>query len=247
MRLLLINPNTTSSMTDKMVEAARRVVGSGVEVVAATSAYGPPSIEGYYDEVFSIPPMLECIAAHQDTIDGVVVGCFDDTGVDAARCLVEVPVIGICQGALQAAAVLANRFTVVTMMRRSVPALEHLVRRYGADVACAKVRACEVPVLELEDPHGKAYERIRSEIADAVEQDNAEAIVLGCAGMITLTERLSDEFGLPVVEGVSAAVKAVEGLATLGLHTSSRGGYAAPRQKDYVGDFARYSPATRKA
>lgn len=241
MKLLLVNPNTTASMTDAMIVAGRAALAPGNALVGETAAYGPESIEGYYDEVFAVPPTLEAIAAHPDA-DGVVIGCFDDTGVDAARCITRAPVVGICQAAMQAASVLAGSFTVVTTLSRSVPALTHLARRYGFADHCARVRASEVPVLALEDPHGDARERIRDCVARALEEDRAEAIVLGCAGMADLAKELSQEFEVPVIEGVTAAVKLVEGLAALGLRSSGAGGYAAPRHKRYSGMFERFTP-----
>lgn len=242
MRLLLVNPNTTVSMTEKMLASGRSVLASGTVLDGATAQYGPESIEGYYDEVFCVPPTLEAIAAHPG-IDGVIIGCFDDTGVDAARCMLQVPVVGICQAAMQAAAVLAGSFSVVTTLGRSVPALKHLAHRYGYGDLCRGVWASEVPVLELEDPRSNAVDRIRGQIEEALRADGSEAIVLGCGGMSDLARRLSNDFGVPVIEGVTAAVKLVEGLACIGLHTSSVGGYAAPRAKTYRGTFQRFAPS----
>ncbi|MBT6275508.1 MAG: aspartate/glutamate racemase family protein [Chromatiales bacterium] len=242
MKIAIINPNSTVSMTDTMVAAALAVKGPGTQVMGMTAGYGPVSIEGYYDEVFSVPPMLEAIQSVRDEVDGVVVGCFDDTGVDAARCVIDGPVIGICQAAMQAAAVVSGSFSVVTTLRRSVPALEHLAVKYGFERMCRRVRACEVPVLELEDPAGGAGRLIRAEIAAALEEDGAESIILGCAGMASFAAKLSDEFGVPIIEGVGLAVKTLEGLVSVGLSTSRRCGYARPRAKPYVGEFSRYSP-----
>ena len=242
MKLLLVNPNTTASMTDKMRDAACSVASAGTEVIAVTSEYGPESIEGYYDEVFSIPAMLDAVKAHPDA-SGVVVGCFDDTGVDAARCVTSAPVIGICQAAMQVASVVSGSFTVVTTLGRSVPVLEHLVRRYGHAGLCRRVRASEIPVLALEDPASGARDRLRCEMRRALDEDGCEAIVLGCAGMVDMARSLSEELGVPVVEGVTAAVKIVEGLAVLGISTSKRGGYAPPRPKVYTGAFSRYGAA----
>jgi allantoin racemase len=241
MRILLINPNTTASMTEKMFIAGRSVIAAGTVLDSATAAFGPESIEGYYDEVFSVPPMLDAIRA-AGAVDGVVVGCFDDTGVDAARCLIDAPVIGICQAAMQAASILSGSFSVVTTLRRSVPALEGLARKYGFADQCRSVRAAEIPVLSLEEPGSEARARIGAEIEIALHQDTAEAIVLGCGGMADLANELSQEFGVPVIEGVTAAVKCVEGLAAIGLMTSSVGGYAKPRAKSYLGEFQRFAP-----
>lgn len=233
-------------MTFTMGEAAKSCALPNTEVVPLTAPYGPESIEGYYDEVFAIPPMLELIATAQRAgpVDGVVVGCFDDTGVDAARTMTDAPVIGLCQAAMQAATTLAGSFTVVTTLGRSVPALEHLALKYGYERHCRRVRACEVPVLELENPDGDAGAKIRAEIGLALRDDGAEAIVLGCAGMVNLTQSLSEEFGVPVIEGVAVALKWVEALRSLGLKSTGHGGYARPRPKTYRGEFTRYAPAT---
>ena len=241
MKVLLANPNTTASMTARMREAACAVAATGTEIVAVTAEYGPESIEGYYDEVFSIPPMLDAVKAHPDAA-GVVVGCFDDTGVDAARCVAYAPVIGICQAAMQVASIISGSFTVVTTLGRSVPAIEHLARRYGYSDLCRRVRASEIPVLALEDAASDARDQLRNEVRRALDEDGCESIVLGCAGMVDMARSLSEELAAPVVEGVTAAVKIVEGLATLGMRTSKRGGYAAPRPKSYAGAFSRYVP-----
>jgi len=242
MRLVLANPNTTGSMTERMASAASQVAADGVEIVPLTSPYGPPSIEGFYDEVFAVPPMIEAIRDLGGPVDGIVVGCFDDTGVHAVRAMTDAPVIGICQAALQTASVLGNGFSVVTTLDRSVPALEKIISDYGFDRHCRRVRAADVPVLELEDSNSGARNAIEGEIERALEHDRAEVVVLGCAGMVDLSVELSRAFGVPVVEGVTAAVKILEGLATMGLKTSRRRGYAPPRSKVYGGAFSGFSP-----
>ena len=114
--------------------------------------------------------------------------------------------------------------------------------RYGLISRCARVRAADVAVLDLEIPGSPARERISREIGRAVDEDHAEAIVLGCAGMADLAGELSREHGLPVIDGVVAAVKLAEALVSLGLKTSKRGGYATPRAKAFTGMFAPFSP-----
>jgi allantoin racemase len=243
MKIAVINPNTTASMTATIADAARRVAHADTEIDAITSSMGPVSIEGYYDEVFAIPGLLVEIArAEREGADAVVIACFDDTGLDAARALAHIPVIGICEAAVSTAAFIAQRFSIVTTMERSRLPVEHLVHRYGMGSRC-KVRAADVPVLSLEDPNSNARDRLRSEISAALTDDRAEAIVLGCAGMADLTAALRLEFGVPVVDGVAAAVKQAESLVALGLSTAKRGAYATPVQKPYHGDLARFSPA----
>ena len=120
-----------------------------------------------------------------------IIACFDDTGLDAARCLSAMPVIGIGEAAFHMASLIAGKFSVVTTLSRSVPAIEHNLVRYGLDSRCAKVRASDVPVLELEVPGSNARQRISEEIEHAILDDRAEAIVLGCAGMADLAAALS--------------------------------------------------------
>lgn len=230
MRILVINPNTTAAMTEKIGAAARRVAAPGTEIVAVNPASGPVSIEGYYDEAISVPGLLEVICRTPD-VDAVVIACFDDTGLDAARCVTDRPVVGIGEAAYHMAAMLSNKFSVVTTLGRSVPALEHNLHRYGLAARCARVRSSEVPVLDLEKPGSNARGRISAEVGRAIEEDRAEAIVLGCAGMTDLTEALAAEHGLPVLDGVVCAVSLSESMVRLGLRTTRLGGYAPPREK----------------
>jgi allantoin racemase len=137
---------------------------------------------------------------------------------------------------------LGHRFVVVTTLSRSIAAIETNLMKYGLAARCAGVRACEVPVLALDDPASNASAQIGAEIEHAKREDRAEAIVLGCAGMADLAARLTDKHGLPVIDGVASAVKLAEALATLGLKTSKIGAYAGPRPKPYLGSFAPFGP-----
>ncbi len=227
MNILVINPNTTASMTDHIGRAARAAASSGTKITAVNPAHGPVSIEGYLDEAMSLAGLLDTIRRNPDC-DAVVIACFDDTGLDAARCLTDKPVIGIGEAAYHFASMLSNKFSVVTTLARSVPALEHNLSRYGLDARCARVRSSEVAVLELEQPGSNARQKISAEIGLAVTEDRAEAIVLGCAGMASLAADLAAEHGLPVLDGVSCAVKMAEAMAGLNMRTSRLGGYAPP-------------------
>ena len=241
MDILVINPNTTASMTRKIGEAARSVAFAGTNIIAVNPNDGPPSIEGYFDEVFAIPGMIGEMQKNSHA-DACVIACFDDTGLDAARCAINMPVIGIGEAAFHMASLIAGKFSVVTTLSRSVPAIEHNLTRYGLATRCAKVRASDVAVLDLEIPGSDARLRISEEIVRAKRDDHAEAIVLGCAGMADLAASLSEEHGIPVIDGVTAAVKLCENLVTLGLKTSKLGGYQAPRVKEFRGIFAPFSP-----
>jgi allantoin racemase len=245
MKIAVINPNTTASMTAKIGAAARAVAAPGTEVLALNPADGPVSIEGYYDEAFAVPGLLGEIARLQRAADApqaYVIACFDDTGLDASRALAAAPVLGIGEAAFHVATLLSTRFAVVTTLSRSIAALEHNLLKYGLATRCAAVRAAEVPVLALEEPGSPARAQIAALIEHTLRDDGAEAIVLGCAGMTDLAAGLAREFGVPVIDGVAAAVKLAESLVALGLATARRGAYAPPLAKPYLGTLASFAP-----
>jgi allantoin racemase len=242
-KIHVVNPNTTASMTEKIGAAARSVAAMQTEIVARNPADGPVSIEGFYDEAFAVPPMLQLIReAEADGVAGHVIACFDDTGLEAARAVAAAPVVGIGEAAFHLASLIAGKFAVVTTLARSIPAIEHNLVRYGLMTRCARVRAADVAVLGLEEPGSDARRLISREIVHAIRDDRAEAIVLGCAGMADLAADLSAAHGVPVIDGVAAAVKLVEALAGLGLRTSKLGGYASPLPKPYRGLFEPFAP-----
>jgi len=255
MDLVVINPNTTAAMTARIGEAAQAAASSGTRIRAVNPPDGPVSIEGYYDEAFSVPGLLREIRRHEAQAQGAqaqaagnsrpqayVLACFDDTGLDAARCATTAPVIGIGEAAFHLASLVAGKFSVITTLSRSIGAIEHNLIRYGLAARCARVRASEVAVLDLEAPGSPAQARIDAEIATALREDRAEAIVLGCAGMAHFAAELSQRHGVPVIDGVAAAVKLAEALVGLGLKTSKVGGYASPLPKTYLGQFADSAP-----
>jgi allantoin racemase len=232
----VINPNTTESMTEKIGACARAVAGAGTLIRAANPTMGPVSIESHYDEALAVPGLLEQIAAGQAAgADGHVVACFGDPGLDAARELAGGPVVGIAEAAMHTAAFLGRGFSVVTTLGRTTGRAWELAHRYGMAGFCRNVRACEIPVLDLEIPGSHARDTITQECKRAVEDDGADVIVLGCAGMADLCRFITEQVGVPVVDGVAAATRTVESLVAQGLTTSTRSEYAAPPAKTYVG------------
>src|SRR3954469_22346393 len=132
MRILVVNPNTTASMTASIAAAARAAAAPGTEIAAVTSSMGPASIEGYYDEALAVPGLLMEIAAGERAgAQAAIITCLHDTSTDAARAMASIPVIGICEAALSVASYIAQRFTVVTTTERSRVPVEGLVHRYG--------------------------------------------------------------------------------------------------------------------
>lgn len=206
MNILIINPNTTRSMTEKVRAAADAIVPPHVNVHVATSEFGPESIQGPDDGYAAIPGLLSAFEAGlKNDIDGFAIACFDDTGLDECRKMTEKPVIGIGEAAFHASMMLGHRFSVVTTLAVSIPVIEENLKRYGVSEQCMKVRASDVAVLELEKEGSEAEEQISAEISQALLQDDSSAIVLGCAGMAPLAQRLSARHCVPVIDGVVAA------------------------------------------
>lgn len=242
-RIKLINPNTTMSMTRNMVECAQRIAAPGTEIMGASPEMGPPSIEGYYDEALAIPGLLaEVTKGERAGCDGYVIACFGDPGLQAAREIARGPVIGIAEAAMHVASLIAPSFSVVTTLGRTCGMAWHLAERYGMKRFCRNVRAVEIAVLELEDEASDARQRIVEECRRALAEDCSSAIVLGCAGMVDFSYAISKKIDAPVVEGVTAAVKLVEAMVTLGLVTAKRGEYAFPLPKTYGGLLSGFSP-----
>lgn len=242
MRIRVINPNTTAGMTATIGRAARRVAAPGTEIEAVQPDSGPVSIESHFDEAVAAVGVAEqVLAGEKRSTDAYVIACFGDPGLLAARELTRAPVIGIAEAAFHLATLVATRFSVVTTLARTGIIAEHLLMQYGFAHRCRRVRAAEIPVLDLEhDPHA-ALERIVEECRRARAEDGIGAIVLGCGGMADLADTISEAVGLPVVEGVTAAVKLAESLAHLCLHTSKHGDLDFPRPKAFAGRFEHFS------
>jgi allantoin racemase len=236
MKIWVVNPNTTESMTATIGECARAVAGPGTLVEAITSPMGPASIESHYDEALSVPGLLSVIAAGEAAgVDGYVIACFGDPGLDAARELASGPVVGIAEAAFHAASFLGRGFSVVTTLSRTIGRASDLVSHYGFSRQCRGIHACEIPVLELEtSPDARSV--ITAACAAALAADGSDAIVLGCAGMADLCSHISAAVGAPVVDGVAAGTLLVQSLITLGLRTgTSSGEFAVPDPKAYTG------------
>ncbi|MDW8848428.1 allantoin racemase [Erwinia sp. MMLR14_017] len=235
----VINPNTTLAMTETIGAAARAVAGPGTEIIAVNPSQGVPSIEGHFDEAVAAIGVLEQIKAGlEQGVSGHVIACFGDPGLLAARELAQGPVIGIAEAAMHMATMVATRFSIVTTLPRTVIIARHLLQQYGFEHHCAALHAIDLPVLALEDGTGLAQEKVREGCIQAKRQDSSGAIVLGCGGMAALARELTLELGIPVIDGVGAAVKMVESLVALGLSTSKHGDLDYPVRKTLSGQFA---------
>ncbi len=216
--ITVINPNTTDALTATITAAARAVAPPGVHVTGARPSRGVGSVESHAEEAWAALGVVEQVQRHDAASDAFVIACFGDTGVDAAREVATGPVVGMTEAALQAACLVAHRFVVVTLPPRTLAHSERVVRALGLGHRCT-VRAVDVGVGEIEDGSTHLLD------AFAAAAGDAEAVVLGCAGLADLVEPLRALTGAPVVEGVAAAVGAAASLLAQGLWTARGGAY----------------------
>ena len=243
MKIIVINPNTSVAMTQAIGRSARAVAEPGTVIEAVQPGFGAASIEGHHDDVWAAAGVTEQVRIGEAArADGYVIACFGDPGLHAARELARGPVIGIAQAGFHAASFIATGFSVVTTLERTCVIARHLVVQYGFERHCKGVHAADLEVLELEQPGSDAFARIAARAREALAHDRSGAIVLGCAGMAGLCARLQAELGVPVIDGVTVAVKIAESLVRLGLGTSKSGDYALPLPKRYSGLAAPFSP-----
>jgi allantoin racemase len=243
MKIRVINPNTTWSMTQKIGEAARTAASSGTEIVAVSPEMGPVSIEGHYDHAMASLGVLDEIAkGEKEGFDGYVIACFGDPGLAAAREFARGPVVGIAESAMHMASFVSDGFTIVSMLARSLTGMEHLVHAYGMDKKCRGIRMIDLPVLKLEEEGTNSRAEIVEECRKALIEDHSDCVLLGCAGMSDLSAYIAEQIGAPAIDGVAAGVKMVEALVSLGVRTSKSKGYGFPLPKPYAGSLSQYAP-----
>lgn len=236
----VINPNTSLAMTETIGAAARAVAAENTEILAVCPTQGVPSIEGHFDEAIAAIGVLEQIKiGREQGVCGHVIACFGDPGLLAAREMAQGPVVGIAEAAMHMATLVATRFSIVTTLPRTLIIARHLLQQYGFEHHCAALHAIDLPVLALEDGSGLAQEKVRQRCIQSIREDGCGAIVLGCGGMADLAQSLTRELGVPVIDGVTAAVKMVESLVALGLNTSKYGDLDYPIRKNLSGQFER--------
>lgn len=213
MATILINPNSTVAMTQTMLAAARAAAPRQT-IEGWTSHRGPPAIQGPEDGAAAEIPLLDLVRkAVDEDADAIIIGCFDDTALRQAQRLAPCPVIGIGQAAFHACAMRGWRFGVVTTLSVSVPVIEDNIAAYGLSGACARVRASDVPVLDLERHPARATATILAEARTAIAKDGIDALVLGCAGMTRITEALRAALSVRIIDPVEAAVGCIPWLA----------------------------------
>jgi allantoin racemase len=221
-------------------ETYNRAGRPGTEISAVAIDRGPASIESVRDEALAIPGVLSRVrAAEAEGMDAVVLDCMADPGLDPARELTSIPVIGPAQAAMHLAAMLAHRFSVITVLEQGIPGVHRQILSYGLAGKVASVRAINIPVLEMGDDRERVIQAVIEESARAVREDGAHIIVPGCTEMIGMASVVQEGLAeqgceVPVIDPPAVAVKLAEGLVDMGLAHSKRT-YPLPPDKEIVG------------
>ncbi|MEV0524587.1 aspartate/glutamate racemase family protein [Streptomyces sp. NPDC050439] len=230
MRIVVTNCNTTRAMTEEIVRGARGAAAPGTTISGLTPAWGPESAEGWLDSYLSAAAVLDTLRGYDEAYDAVVMAGFGEHGREGARELLDVPVVDITEAAAHLACLLGRRYGVVTTLDRTRGQIEDSLHAAGVAQNCAAVIGTGLGVLDLGD--SEVTTRAFLAAAERARDAGAEVLVLGCAGMTGLQEKVGTALDMPVVDGVAAAVKLAESLVTLGLNTSRAAGYAKPLPKE---------------
>jgi allantoin racemase len=215
MKILIINPNRDDSMTEAMLKSAKQFSDGDFEVACLSTPAAPNFIETYEDQMKAAPGMVKVLKNNEEEFDAFIIACHCDPNLDMMKEITKKPVVGIGEASMKIASMLGHRFSVVSTDSHSIPNKEALTRKYHLQDLAVSVRAPADEIKELTDEE-KYFNVARL----AVEEDMAEVIVLGCAGMTGLDKQLQEELGVPVLDGVICALIIARGLVKYGVSTS---------------------------
>lgn len=237
-RILVINGNTMEEMTAGIHREGSDAAGPGVEVVTVTPEVGPLTIETYYDDFLAIPGILKEIIKHEGEFDAFVIACWGDPGIEAAREVIDKPVVGIAEASMYVCNMIAAKWAVATVLHRIKDFVGKTVLKTGFHVGpterCIGVFTTDLSVADTEHLRQAACNTLESAGRKAMAQ-GAEAIALGCAGMSGLDVELEAKLGIPVVDSVRASVQMAGSLVRLGKRTSKVNTYKYPERKPFKG------------
>ncbi|WP_341988804.1 aspartate/glutamate racemase family protein [Azorhizobium sp. AG788] len=235
MRLLLINPNTSVDMTERMVATAGAVLAPDVDLVAVTAARGMPYIASRAEALVAGALTLEIIAEHQADADAVIIAAFGDPGLIAARELFDLPITGMAEAAILTACMLGQRFSIVTFSRTLTAWYEDAVALSGLQARCASIRVPDASFKSVATVQHELEDELVALIARVVEEDQADVVILGGAPLTGLAGRIADRVSVPLVDPLSAAVAQAELLARLKPRPARAGRFARPGPKPALG------------
>jgi allantoin racemase len=236
MKIMVINPNTSEEMTGHIRSALEKIKRDDTELTVTCPKKGPITIESAFDEALAVPPTLELVKkANDEGFDAVILACFSDPGLNAAKEISDALVLGIQESALHVASMLGSKFSILTLFPERVPSKEADVWRNKLQNKLASVRPLGMSVMETDQKPDLARKKIYEVAKAAVEEDGAEVIVLGCAGMVGYAEEAAEKLGIVVIDPTSVALKIAEAMVEAGVAQSKRAFFAHPPKKEIKG------------
>jgi allantoin racemase len=235
MKILLANPNTSQSVTDRIAQVARASASPGTELVAVTGSAGVPYIATRADAAVAGRTTLELMAEHAGGCDAAIVAAFGDPGLGGCRELLAIPVIGMAEAAMLTACMLGRRFSIVTFSVSLGPWYRECVDYNGLASRLASIRCLDGPFDDIARVQEEKEDLLVGLCARAVEEDQAEVVILGGAPLAGLAARVAGRVPVPLVDGVAAAVRQAETLAALAPRKATAGSFRKPAAKSIVG------------
>jgi len=240
MKIRAIVPVTTNELEAVALGPLSAAARPDTEISVTSLDTGPASLESRYEDAMAVPDLVEkVVQAEEDGLDAVISDCMGDTGVEAAREKVSIPVIGPAETSMHIAAMLGHKFSVVTVLDRLIPLVDQRAIRTGLTGKLASVRTVKIPVLEL-DGRDRLLNALVDESVKAVREDGAHVIILGCTDMAGVAKDLEERLkkhgisDVPVIDPTVLALKIAEALTDMGLSHSKRT-YPAPPKKEILG------------
>jgi len=235
MRLLVINPNTSESVSRLIREEAERAASPGTALTVLTAGFGVAYIETRFEALIGAYAAANLAAEHWHGHDAVIIAAFGDPGVRGIREALDVPVMGLAEAALMSACLLGQRFAIVAISRRITAWYRECVEHNGLIGRLASIRSLDQPLRDIgrvQDDHAR---QLKGLCDAAVDEDGADVIILGGAPLAGLARAIKAELSVPVVDGVSSAVRHAETLVDLGAGVAESGSFAPPPAKPNVG------------
>jgi Asp/Glu/hydantoin racemase len=234
-RILLINPNTTEALTERLAAAARAVAAPGTELVCVTAGAGVPYISTRSEALIGGVQVLEILAEWHDRVDAAIIAAFGDPGLGAARELYDIPVIGLAEAGMLTACMLGGRFSIVTFAQALGPWYRECVAWHRLESRCAGVRMLHGSFRSISEVQEEKEGLLVDLARHAVFEDEADVVVLAGAPLAGLAAKVRDRIPVPVVDCAEAAMKQAETLATLRPRAPEAGSFRRPAPKSSTG------------
>jgi allantoin racemase len=234
-RILLLNPNTSKDVTDLMANVARAAAAAGTQIIAVSAPRGVPYIATRAEAAIGGAIVLEMLAELNGGFDVAIIAAFGDPGLGGARELLDTPVIGLAEASMLSACMLGRRFSIVSFSRTLGPWFRECVEAHGLLSRLASIRLLDGSFTSIGNVQEEKEELLVDLARHAVEEDEADVIVLAGAPLAGLAERVKARIAVPVVEGVAAAVKQAQLLVELSTRKAVAGTYRRPDAKSSSG------------